>query len=87
MVFAVTYSVRIGPVLILGIGPERLRQAVLRGAEHGGTLHTLIGLLGPMDYVRIGLYGLLLAGIAALVVCERGNGDRLDFCILSASSC
>jgi hypothetical protein len=64
MVFAVNYAVRIGPVLILGIGPERLRQAILRGAERGGTLHTLIGLLGPMDYVRIGLYGLLLAGIA-----------------------
>jgi hypothetical protein len=79
MVFAVTYSVRIGPVLILGIGPERLRQAVLRGAEHGGTLHTLIGLLGPMDYVRIGLYGLLLAGIAALVVLRAWQWRRARF--------
>jgi len=79
MVFAVTYAVRIGPVLILGIGPERLRQAVLGGAEHGGTLHTLIGLLGPMDYVRIGLYGLLLAGIATLVVLRAWQWRRIRF--------
>jgi len=68
IVFAVTYVVRIGPVLVLGIGPERVRQAVLDGAGHGGTLHMLRSSLGAMDYVRIGLYGVLLAGLAALAV-------------------
>lgn len=68
IVFAVTYAVRIGAVLVLGIGPERVRQAVLDGAVHGGTLHLLRSSLGAMDDVRIGLYGLLLAGLAATAV-------------------
>jgi hypothetical protein len=79
MIFAVTYAVRIGAVLILGIGPERVRQAVLSGAEHGGTLHRLLGLLGPADYVRVGLYGLLLAGFAVLVVRLAWQWRRLRF--------
>ncbi len=79
VVFAITYAVRIGSTLILGIGPERMRQAVLGGPGHGGTLHLLLGSLGPADYVRIGLYGLLLAGLAALIVRWAWQWRKLRF--------
>jgi len=79
IVFAVTYVVRIGPVLVLGIGPERVRRAVLDGAAHGGTLHTLLGSLGPMDYVRICAYGVLLSGLAVLVVIRAWQWRKLRF--------
>jgi hypothetical protein len=79
IVFAVTYAVRIGPVLILGIGPERVRQAVLDGAGHGGTLHMLLGLLDPVDYVRIGLYAVLLGALAVLVVLRAWQWRKVRF--------
>lgn len=79
IIFAVTYAVRIGPVLVLGIGPERVRQAVLHGAGHGGTLRMLLVSLGPMDYLRIGLYAALLAGLAAMVVIRAWQWRKLRF--------
>lgn len=79
IVFAVTYVVRVGSVLILGIEPERVRQAVLEGQAHGGTLRILLGMLGPADYVRIGLYGALLAGLAALVVVRAWRWQKFRF--------
>jgi Family of unknown function (DUF6311) len=79
IIFAVTYVVRIGPVLVLGMGPERVRQAVLFGAAHGGTLHTLIGSLDAMDYLRIGAYGAVLFGLAALVVIRAWQWRKLRF--------
>jgi len=79
IVFAVTYAVRVGPVLILGIGPDRVREAVLGGAVHGGTLHMLLVSLGPADYVRIAAYGLLLAGLAALVVIRAWQWRKFRF--------
>jgi hypothetical protein len=79
IVFAVTYVVRIGPVLILGIGPERVRQAVLDGAGHGGTVHMLLGLLDPVDYVRIGLYAVLLGALAVLVVLRAWQWRKVRF--------
>jgi len=79
IIFAVTYVVRIGSVLILGIEPERVRQAVLDGTGHAGTLRILLGLLGPADYARIGLYGVLLVGLAALVVIRAWQWQRFRF--------
>ena len=79
IVFAVTYVVRIGPVLVLGIGPERVRRAALDGARHGGTLHTLLGSLDPMDYVRICVYGVLLSGLAVLLVIRAWQWRKLRF--------
>jgi Family of unknown function (DUF6311) len=79
IVFAVTYVVRVGPVLVLGIGPERVRQAVLDGAGHGGTLAMLRSSVGAMDYVRIGLYGVLLAGLAGVVVVLAWRWRRFRF--------
>jgi hypothetical protein len=79
IVFAVTYAVRIGPLLVLGIGPERVRQAVLGGAGHGGTVRMLVGSLDPMDYVRIGVYGLLLVGLAAFVVLRAWQWRKIRF--------
>jgi hypothetical protein len=79
IIFAVTYVVRIGPVLVLGMGPERVRQAVLFGAVHGGTLRTLIGSLDTMDCLRIGAYGALLFGLAALVVIRAWQWRKLRF--------
>jgi hypothetical protein len=79
IIFAVTYVVRIGPVLVLGIGPERVRQAVLSGAAHGGTLHMLVGSLDAIDYLRIVAYGVVLAGLAALVVIRAWQWRKLRF--------
>ena len=79
IIFAVTYVVRIGPVLVLGIGPERVRQAVLFGAAHGGTLHMLVGSLDAIDYLRIVAYGVVLAGLAALVVIRAWQWRKLRF--------
>ncbi len=79
ILFAVTYVVRIGSVLILGIEPGPVRQAVLDGHGQSGALRSLLGVLGPADYVRIGLYGGLLAGLAALVVMHAWRWQRFRF--------
>ncbi len=79
IVFAVTYVVRIGPVLVLGIEPERVRQAVLDAGGQGGTLRILLRSLQPADWLRVGLYGLLLAGLAALVVLRAWQLRRFRF--------
>jgi hypothetical protein len=79
IIFAVTYVVRIGPVLVLGVGPERVRQAVLFGAAHGGTLHALVASLDAIDYLRICAYGALLFGLAALVVIRAWQWRKLRF--------
>ena len=79
IIFAVTYVVRIGSVLILGIEPGPVRQAVLDGHGQTGTLRILLGVLGPADYVRIGLYGVLLTVLAALVVIRAWQWRRFRF--------
>jgi len=79
IIFAVTYVVRVGSLLVLGVEPEHVRQALLDGAGHGGTLRMLISSLGPADYVRIGLYGALLAGLAALVIIRAWQWRKLRF--------
>jgi hypothetical protein len=79
IIFAVTYVVRIGPLLVLGMGPERVRQAVLFGVAHGGTLHTLIASLDTIDYLRIVAYGALLFGFAALVAIRAWQWRKLRF--------
>ncbi len=79
IVFAVTYAVRIGPLLVLGIEPERVRQAILDAPPNTGTFRALLRMLGPTDYLRIALYCLLLAGLGALVVIRAWQWRKFRF--------
>lgn len=79
IVFAVTYVVRIGPLPVLGIEPERVRQAILDAPPNTGTFRALLRMLGPADYLRIALYGLLLAGLGALVVIRAWQWRKFRF--------
>lgn len=64
LIFAATFAVRLGPWTILGLPLQTVRNAVIAGSQAGGTLHRLLAALTRADWVRAGLYGLVLVGFA-----------------------
>jgi hypothetical protein len=79
IVFAASYAVRIGPVLVLGVASGTVRHAVLDGARSGGMIHVLIASLTVADYVRIALYLALLIGLEGWVLVYAWRRRRLRF--------
>ncbi len=70
ILFATTYDVRFGPWQMLGLGSDVARRAVL---EHVSLRHVL----DAGDYVRLGLYGTLLLGLASLAFMRIRHCRRL----------
>jgi hypothetical protein len=70
LVFAVSFSVQLGPWTVLGLAFAPLRAAVVEGARNGGTVHRALAALTPWDWVRGGLYLGLLGALATwLLLC------------------
>ena len=61
--FAITYAVYLGPWLILGLPPEKVRDAMIAAVGgHGGGLAAALGAFDGADLARLGLLALAVVG-------------------------
>jgi hypothetical protein len=78
VLFALTYGVYLGPVLLLGIAPDTARAAAL---GHADAIAALVRAFTAVDWLRIALYPVIAGGLAWLIVLAAWRGRRWRFLI------
>lgn len=81
VLFAASYAVHVGPVLVLGIPTEPVREVALRVMSGTGSPFDLIGRLSALDLLRIALYGAAVLGLAAWLVRHAVRARKKPFLI------
>ena len=78
VVFAASFSVRLGPWVVLGVPFAPIRAAIVAGARDGGTVHRVLAALTPWDWARGILYVVVLLALGAWLLLHLWRHQRLQ---------